>query len=44
MWDKGLPIANLFEEAEEDEEQVIQRADAEKFEEEQKAEGLVEVG
>src|SRR6218665_1162374 len=25
MWDKGLPIANLFEEAEEDEEQVMQR-------------------
>src|SRR6218665_3279967 len=32
MWDNGLPIANLFEEAEEDGEQVMQRADAEKFE------------
>src|SRR6218665_1685484 len=37
MWDKELPIANLFEEAEEDENQVMQRADAEKFEEEQKS-------
>src|SRR6218665_1968888 len=37
MRDKGLPIANLFEEAEEDGEQVMQRADAEKFEEEQKS-------
>src|SRR6218665_3731209 len=36
MWDKGLRIANLFE-AEEDGEQVMQRADAEKFEEEQKS-------
>src|SRR6218665_3258303 len=35
--DRGLPIANLFEEAEEDGEQVMQRADAEKFEEEQKS-------
>src|SRR6218665_2577676 len=37
MWDKGLPIANFFEEAEEDGEQVMQRVDAEKFEEEQKS-------
>src|SRR6218665_3810953 len=37
MRDKGLPIASLFEEAEEDGEQVMQRADAEKFEEEQKS-------
>src|SRR6218665_2200059 len=37
MRDKGLPISNLFEEAEEDGEQVMQRADAEKFEEEQKS-------
>src|SRR6218665_3517020 len=37
MWDKGLPIENLFEEAEKDGEQVMQRADAEKFEEEQKS-------
>ena len=37
MRDKGLPIANLFEEAEKDGEQVMQRADAEKFEEEQKS-------
>src|SRR6218665_384708 len=37
MLDKGLPIANLFEEAEEDGEQVMQKADAEKFEEEQKS-------
>ena len=36
--DKGLPIiASLFEEAEEDEEQVMQTADAKKFEEEQKS-------
>src|SRR6218665_1485738 len=35
--DKGLPIASLFEEAKEDGEQVMQRADAEKFEEEQKS-------
>src|SRR6218665_80968 len=26
MWDNGLPIANLFEEAEEDGEQVMQEA------------------
>src|SRR6218665_2672022 len=37
MRDKGLPIASLFEEAEEDGEQVMQRADTEKFEEEQKS-------
>src|SRR6218665_2611369 len=37
MRDKGLPIASLFEEAEEDGEQVMQRADAQKFEEEQKS-------
>src|SRR6218665_1864941 len=37
MRDKGLRIANLFEEAEEGGEQVMQRADAEKFEEEQKS-------
>src|SRR6218665_1666061 len=36
MRDKGLPIATLFEEAEEDGEQVMQRADAQKFEEEQR--------
>src|SRR6218665_1602264 len=35
--DKGLPIASLFEEAEEDGEQVMQRAEAKKFEEEQKS-------
>src|SRR6218665_2875823 len=35
--DKRLPIASLFEEAEEDEEQMMQRADAKKFEEEQKS-------
>ena len=35
MRDTELPIANLFEEAEEDGEQVMQRAEAEKFEEEQ---------
>src|SRR6218665_681127 len=35
--DKGLPIASLFEDAEEDEEQVMQRADAKKFEKEQKS-------
>jgi len=33
--DKGLPIACLLEEAEEDKEQVMQRADAKKFEEEE---------
>src|SRR6218665_2028471 len=38
MRDKGLPIASLFEEAEEDGEQVMQRTEAEKFEEEQKSE------
>src|SRR6218665_883431 len=37
MRDNGLPIASLFEEAEEDGEQVMHRADAEKFEEEQKS-------
>jgi len=37
MRDKGLPIASLFEEAEEDGEQVMQRADAKKVEEEQKS-------
>ena len=37
MRDKGLPIASLFEEAEEDGEQVMQRADAKKLEEEQKS-------
>src|SRR6218665_2235847 len=37
MRDKGLPIANLFEKAEEDGEQVMQTVDAEKFEEEQKS-------
>src|SRR6218665_3383309 len=37
MRDKGLPIASLFGEAEEDGEQVMQRADAQKFEEEQKS-------
>src|SRR6218665_801803 len=37
MRDKGLPIASLFEEAEGDGEQVMQRADAQKFEEEQKS-------
>src|SRR6218665_3948295 len=35
--DKGLPIASLFEEAVEDGEQVMQRADAEKFEVEQQS-------
>src|SRR6218665_645115 len=35
--DKRLPIASLFEEAEEDEEQMMQKADAKKFEEEQKS-------
>ena len=34
---KGLPIASLFEEAEEDGEQVMHRADTKKFEEEQKS-------
>ena len=33
---QGLPIGSLFEEVEEDGEQVMQRADAKKFEEEQK--------
>ena len=33
MWDKGLPIANVFEEAEEDGEQVMHRVNEEKFEE-----------
>src|SRR6218665_2834997 len=37
MRDNGLPIASLFEEVEEDGEQVMQRAGAEKFEEEQKS-------
>ena len=37
MRDKGLAIASLFEKAEEDGEQVMQRAGAEKFEEEQKS-------
>src|SRR6218665_3899887 len=37
MRDNRLPIASLFEEAEEDGEQVMQRANAEKFEEEQKS-------
>ena len=37
MRDKGLPIASLFEEAEEDGEQVMQRADEQNFEEEQKS-------
>ena len=35
--DKGLPIASLFEEAEEDGEQVMQRVNTRKFEEEQKS-------
>ena len=34
---KDCRLQNLFEEAEEDGEQVMQRADAEKFEEEQKS-------
>src|SRR6218665_3681347 len=35
--DKGLSIANLFEEAEENGEQAMQKADMEKFAEEQKS-------
>src|SRR6218665_2974884 len=40
MRDNGLPIADLFEEAKEDEEQVMQRADAQKFEEQKSDESL----